>query len=63
MKKITTLIVAFVVAFSFTSCNDDSLQGYLVESQEKDLDLSLLMYLQVYCKLNLMKFQTQQKQH
>ena len=36
MKKITTLIVAFVVAFSFTSCNDDSLQGYLVESQEKD---------------------------
>ncbi len=35
MKKITTLIVAFVVAFSFTSCNEDSLQGYLVESQEK----------------------------
>mgnify|MGYP005990376787 CR=1 FL=1 len=35
MKKITTLIVAFVVAFSFTSCNDDSLQGYLVKSQEK----------------------------
>jgi len=35
MKKITTLIVAFVVALSFTSCTEDSLQGYLVESQEK----------------------------
>jgi hypothetical protein len=35
MKKITTLIVAFVVAFSFTSCNEESLQGYLVKSQEK----------------------------
>ncbi len=35
MKKITTLIVAFVVALSFTSCTEDSLQSYLVESQEK----------------------------
>ena len=35
MKKITTFIVAFLVAFSFTSCNDDSLQSYLVKSQEK----------------------------
>ncbi len=35
MKKITTLIVAFVVAFSFTSCTEDSLQSYLVQSQEK----------------------------
>ena len=35
MKKISTLIVAFLVAFSFTSCNDDSLQSYLVKSQEK----------------------------
>jgi hypothetical protein len=35
MKKITTLIVAFIVAFSFTSCNEESLQGYLVKSQEK----------------------------
>jgi len=35
MKKIRTFIVAFIVAFSFTSCNDDSLQSYLVKSQEK----------------------------
>ncbi len=35
MKKITTLIIALVVSFSFTSCNEDSLQGYLVKSQEK----------------------------
>ncbi len=35
MKKITTLIVAFLVAFSFTSCQDESLQAYLVKSQEK----------------------------
>ena len=35
MKKITTLIVALVVSFSFTTCNEDSLQGYLVKSQEK----------------------------
>ena len=35
MKKITTLIVAFILAFSFTSCKDESLQGYLVKSQEK----------------------------
>jgi hypothetical protein len=35
MKKITTLIVAFVIAFSFTSCTEDSLQGYLVKSQDK----------------------------
>ena len=35
MKKITTLIVAFILAFSFTSCNDESLQSYLVKSQEK----------------------------
>lgn len=35
MKKITTLIVAFILAFSFTSCNDNSLQSYLVKSQEK----------------------------
>ena len=35
MKKITTLIVALIVSISFTSCNDDSLQGYLVKSQEK----------------------------
>ena len=35
MKKITTLIVAFVVALSFTSCKEESLQGYLVKSQEK----------------------------
>ncbi|MBL4642027.1 MAG: DUF4252 domain-containing protein [Flavobacteriaceae bacterium] len=48
MKKITTLIVAFVLAFSFTSCTEDSLQSYLVESQEKagfltfDIPASLL---------------------
>ncbi|MFT4576569.1 MAG: hypothetical protein ACI9SI_001497 [Polaribacter sp.] len=35
MKKITTLIAAFVMTFSFTSCNEDSLQGYLVKSQDK----------------------------
>ncbi|MDG1039982.1 MAG: DUF4252 domain-containing protein [Polaribacter sp.] len=35
MKKITTLLVALIVAFSFTSCKDQSLQSYLVESQEK----------------------------
>lgn len=35
MKKITTLLVVFLLAFSFTSCNDDSLQSYLVKSQEK----------------------------
>lgn len=35
MKKITTLTVAFLLAFSFTSCNNDSLQSYLVKTQEK----------------------------
>lgn len=35
MKKITTLIVALFLAFSFTSCQEESLQGYLVKSQEK----------------------------
>ena len=35
MKKITTILVAFILAFSFTSCNDESLQSYLVKSQEK----------------------------
>jgi hypothetical protein len=35
MKKITNILVAFILAFSFTSCNDDSLQSYLVKSQEK----------------------------
>ncbi len=35
MKKITTIVIAFIVAFSFTSCNDESLQSYLVKSQEK----------------------------
>ena len=35
MKKITTLVVAFILIFSFTSCNDDSLQSYIVKSQEK----------------------------
>ena len=35
MKKITTLLVALVVAFSFTSCKEESLQSYLVKSQEK----------------------------
>jgi uncharacterized lipoprotein YehR (DUF1307 family) len=35
MKKITTVLVAFILAFSFTSCNDESLQSYLVKSQEK----------------------------
>jgi hypothetical protein len=35
MKKITTLVIALFLAFSFTSCQDESLQGYLVKSQEK----------------------------
>ncbi len=35
MKKITTLIVAFILVFSFTSCKEESLQSYLVKSQEK----------------------------
>ncbi|WP_347174899.1 DUF4252 domain-containing protein [Polaribacter uvawellassae] len=35
MKKITTLLVAFILAFSFTSCNEESLQSYLVKSQDK----------------------------
>ncbi len=35
MKKIITLLVAFILAFSFTSCNEESLQSYLVKSQEK----------------------------
>jgi hypothetical protein len=35
MKKITTILVAFILAFSFTSCKEESLQGYLVKSQEK----------------------------
>lgn len=35
MKKITTILVAFILVFSFTSCNEESLQGYLVKSQEK----------------------------
>ncbi len=35
MKKITTLVVALFVALSFTSCKEESLQGYLVKSQEK----------------------------
>lgn len=35
MKKITILLAAFFLAFSFTSCNDNSLQSYLVKSQEK----------------------------
>lgn len=48
MKKISIVLVAFFLAFSFTSCNDDSLQGYFVKSQEKsgvitfDLPASLL---------------------
>jgi len=35
MKKVTTLIIAFVVSFSFTSCQEQTLQDYLVASQEK----------------------------
>lgn len=35
MKKITTVLIAFTLAFSFTSCNEESLQSYLVKSQEK----------------------------
>ena len=36
MKKITTVLVVFVAALMFTSCdNKQTLQEYLVESQEK----------------------------
>tara|TARA_R110002073_G_scaffold128999_3_gene275079 strand:+ start:33296 stop:33832 length:537 start_codon:yes stop_codon:yes gene_type:complete len=36
MKKITTVLVLFVAAVMFTSCNNkQTLQEYLVESQEK----------------------------
>lgn len=35
MKKITSLALSFFLALSFTSCTNDSLQGYLVKSQDK----------------------------
>jgi hypothetical protein len=35
MKKVTSLIIAFVVSFSFTSFQEQTLQDYLVASQEK----------------------------
>ena len=37
MKKITTVLAIFMLALFATSCNNEqTLQGYLVESQEKD---------------------------
>lgn len=37
MKKITTVLALFVLALFATSCNNEpTLQGYLVESQEKN---------------------------
>ena len=37
MKKITTVLAIFVLALFATSCSSEqTLQGYLVESQEKD---------------------------
>jgi len=35
MKKITLFLASIVLALSFTSCDNESLQSYLVESQEK----------------------------
>jgi len=35
MKKLNILIASIALAFTFTSCNNDSLQSYLVDSQEK----------------------------
>jgi hypothetical protein len=36
MKKLTIILASLFLAFSFTSCNDnESLQSYLVKSQEK----------------------------
>jgi len=35
MKKLTIILASIFLAFSFTSCNEESLQSYLVKSQEK----------------------------
>ena len=35
MKKITTILASLFIAFGFISCNDETLQTYLVKSQEK----------------------------
>lgn len=35
MKKLTIILASIFLAFSFTSCNDESLQSYLVKSQDK----------------------------
>jgi hypothetical protein len=48
MKKLTTVLSLIVITLLMTSCKNDSLQGYLVESQEKqgfitvDLPVSFL---------------------
>lgn len=48
MKRLTTVLTLVVMALLVTSCKNDSLQGYLVESQEKqgfitvDLPVSFL---------------------
>ncbi|NVK52100.1 MAG: DUF4252 domain-containing protein [Flavobacteriaceae bacterium] len=35
MKKIITIVTSFILVFLLTSCNNESLQKYLVKSQEK----------------------------
>lgn len=35
MKKITTILASLIIALGFVSCNDETLQTYLVKSQEK----------------------------
>ena len=48
MKRLSTVLSLVLVAMLMTSCKNDSLQGYLVESQEKqgfitvDLPVSFL---------------------
>ncbi|GGG98525.1 hypothetical protein GCM10011416_15850 [Polaribacter pacificus] len=35
MKKISITLLSFLLVFSLTSCNNESLQSYIVKSQEK----------------------------